>query len=118
MRRRSPAVILVVVLLAAATPAAAGAAPDATNQARLDRTIRYLQEAQSPDGGFGGASGAESGQGFSAWVALALAAAGVNPQDQAKPGGVDAYGFLVRHFRQGPGGRDPLPIGPDDRLRA
>jgi prenyltransferase beta subunit len=97
------------VRLLLATLAAAGllssatfaAAPNPTNRARLDSTIRYLQEAQNPDGGFGGASGKESGQGFSAWVALALAAAGVNPRCQARPNGVDAYNFLVGHFHKG-----------------
>ncbi len=82
-------------------PPLAAAAPNPTNQVRLDRTIRYLQEAQNLDGGFGGASGRESGQGFSAWVALALAAGGINPRCQARPGGADAYAFLVDHFRKG-----------------
>ncbi|HKT83880.1 MAG TPA: prenyltransferase/squalene oxidase repeat-containing protein, partial [Solirubrobacterales bacterium] len=71
------------------------------NQARLDGTIRYLQEAQNPDGGFGGESGKESTQGISAWVALALAAGGINPRCQARPGGSDAYGFLTAHFQSG-----------------
>jgi len=79
-----------------ASPAAA-VAP--ANQARLDRTVRYLQSVQQMNGGFGSAG--EPAQISSAWTALALAAAGINPQDQAKPGGVDAYSFLVGHFRQG-----------------
>ena len=58
------------------------------SQARLGSTGRYLQQAQSLDGGFGGASGKESGQSCSAWVALALAAAGINPKCQQRPGGV------------------------------
>jgi hypothetical protein len=80
----------------AASPAAA-VAP--TNQARLDSTVRYLQSVQQMNGGFGSAG--EPAQISSAWTALALAAAGINPQDQAKPGGANAYGFLVGHFRQG-----------------
>jgi prenyltransferase beta subunit len=84
-----------------ATGAAVGAAPNTINKARLDRTIRYLQEVQNADGGFGGDFGKESGQGFSAWVALALAAGGINPRCQAKPDGVDAYSFLVGHFQRG-----------------
>lgn len=91
---------LVFCALIAVGPAAASA-PNPINRARLDSTIRYLQEAQNPDGGFGGASGGESGQGFSAWVALALAAAGIDPRCQARPGGVDAYRFLVDHFHKG-----------------
>jgi hypothetical protein len=96
---RRLAAILALCLLALAS--AALAAPNPTNQARLDRTARYLQEAQNLDGGFGGASGKESGQGFSAWVALALAAAGIGPRCQARPGGMDAYSFLVDHFHIG-----------------
>lgn len=80
----------------AAYPALA-AAPNPTDQARLDSTVRYLQDVQNPDGGFGGAPGAESSPDFSAWVAFALAAAGINPQDQARPGGTDAYTYLVEH---------------------
>jgi prenyltransferase beta subunit len=95
--RRLAATVVLCSLLLAST---ALAAPNPTNQARLDRTVRYLQEAQNLDGGFGGASGKESGQGFSAWVALALAAAGIGPRCQAKPGGVDAYSFLVNHFHK------------------
>jgi prenyltransferase beta subunit len=91
---------------------AAASAPNQANRARLDSTIRFLQEAQNQDGGFGGASGSESGQGFSAWVALALAAAGINPRCQARPGGVDAYGFLVDHFHAGLEEEIPYPSIP------
>ncbi len=97
--RRLVAILALCSLLAAGS--ALAAAPNPANRARLDSTIRYLQEAQNLDGGFGGDSGKESGQGFSAWVALALAAAGINPQCQARPGGTDAYGFLVNHFHKG-----------------
>lgn len=102
---------LVFCVLIAVGPAAASA-PNPTSRARLDSTIRYLQEAQNPDGGFGGASGRESGQGFSAWVALALAAAGINPRCQARPGGVDAYRFLVDHFDKGLEEEIPYPSIP------
>jgi prenyltransferase beta subunit len=101
----------VFCVLIAVGPAAASA-PDSVNRARLDSTIRYLQEAQNADGGFGGASGRESGQGFSAWVALALAAAGINPRCQARPGGVDAYGFLIDHFDKGLEEEIPYPSIP------
>jgi squalene-hopene cyclase-like protein/prenyltransferase/squalene oxidase-like repeat protein len=86
------------IALAAAAIAAA-AAPSPERRAALDRTVRYLQESQQPNGGFG-ASG-EPSQISSAWTALALAAAGINPQDQARPGGVDAYSYLVSHYRDG-----------------
>lgn len=71
--------------------------PDATAAATLDRSIRFLQDAQNLDGGFGGSRGAPSDPGFSAWAAYALAAAGINPQDQAKPGGIDVFTYLTRH---------------------
>jgi prenyltransferase beta subunit len=94
------ATALSLALLAA--PAAASAAVrNPVNQARLDSTIRYLQEAQNLDGGFGGERGRESTQGISAWVTLALAAGGINPRCQARPSGTDAYGFLVDHFQRG-----------------
>jgi prenyltransferase beta subunit len=73
------------------------AAPDAEAQATLDRSVRFLQEAQNPDGGFGGSRGGVSDPDFSAWTAYALAAAGVNPQDQAQPGGVDVFTYLAGH---------------------
>ncbi|MET0558855.1 MAG: prenyltransferase/squalene oxidase repeat-containing protein [Solirubrobacterales bacterium] len=95
--RRLVALSLSLLLFAAAAALAATPA----NQQRLDSTVRYLQEAQNLDGGFGGEPGDESLQGISAWVALALASAGINPQDQRKPGGADAYSFLAGHFRQG-----------------
>jgi hypothetical protein len=79
-------------------PVAAFAAPsNPTNAGRLDRTVRFLQEAQNPDGGFGSQVGGQSSQLFSAWVALALAAAAINPQDQAKPGGASVYAYLTEH---------------------
>jgi prenyltransferase beta subunit len=82
-----------------ATPASAGA-PDGTNQARLDRTVRYLQEVQNLDGGFAGKRGNASDVLFSCWVAVGLAAAGINPHDQKRPGGVDVYTFIERNTRE------------------
>jgi prenyltransferase beta subunit len=79
-----------------AAPASAGA-PDGTNQARLDRTVRYLQEVQNPDGGFAGRRGGASDVLFSCWVAVGLAAAGINPHDQRRPGGIDVYTFVERN---------------------
>ncbi|HET6998583.1 MAG TPA: prenyltransferase/squalene oxidase repeat-containing protein [Solirubrobacterales bacterium] len=79
--------------------ASAAAAISPTHQATLDRTVRYLQEAQQSNGGFGGSG--EPSQITSAWTALALAAVGINPRDQARPGGVDVHSYLVSHYRQG-----------------
>jgi prenyltransferase beta subunit len=95
-----------------AVDAAPASAPNPVNKARLDSTIRYLQETQNPDGGFGAAAGQESRQGISAWVALALAAAGINPRCQERPGGVDAYRFLVDHFHKGLEEEIPYPSIP------
>ncbi|HMJ03154.1 MAG TPA: prenyltransferase/squalene oxidase repeat-containing protein [Conexibacter sp.] len=85
-----------LIALALVLPAGA-AAPDRRNEARLDLTIRFLQDVQNRDGGFGGRRGNPSDPLFTAWVAIALAAGGVNPQDQRKPGGVDAYSYAARH---------------------
>jgi prenyltransferase beta subunit len=98
MRRLLATVALGALLLAAAATAAN--APNPGNQAALDRTVRYLQDVQSLDGGFGGTAGAKSDSMFSAWVALALAAAGINPQDQKRPGGTDVYSYLTSHYDQ------------------
>ena len=72
------------------------AAPPGADPAALDRTVRFLQEMQNADGGFGGVRGAASDPGISAWAALALAANGINPFDQAKPGGTDAATYVLR----------------------
>lgn len=93
--------MLVLAVGAALLAGPASSAPNPVNQARLETTVRFLQGAQNLDGGFGGSSGAKSGSMFTAWVALALAAAGINPRDQALPGGNDAYAYLVDHYQQG-----------------
>ncbi len=80
--------------LAMATP------NNSTNKGRLENTVRFLQNAQNPEGGFGGNLGGESNQDFSAWVTFALAADSINPQNQATNGGVDAYAYLTTHAAQ------------------
>ena len=92
------AVTVCILAIALASPGLAVAKPnDATNEKRLESTVRYLQDVQNPDGGFSGEAGGESGQDFSAWVALALAADGINPRAQSQPGDVSAYTYLVDH---------------------
>jgi hypothetical protein len=103
--RRIASILAFAVLALAAS---AVAAPNSANRAALDSTVRYLQEAQQSDGGFG-ASG-EPSQVTSAWTALALAAAGVNPRDQRRPGGIDAFTYLTTHYRQAIGEFDCAPI--------
>jgi len=73
------------------------AAEDPGARATLDRSVRFLQEAQNLDGGFGGVRGRQSDPLFTAWAAYALAAAGINPQDQVQPGGVDVHSYLTAH---------------------
>ena len=98
MYRLLATVALGALLLAAGATAAT--APNSKNQAALDRAVRFLQDAQNLDGGFGGDAGKPSGPMFSAWVALGLAAAGINPQDQKRPGGTDVHTYLATHYDQ------------------
>lgn len=104
MRLHAPAwstltAIAAAVAIAVAAGPAGASMPAWTDQAALDRTVRYLQEAQNADGGFGSVRGGASDPGISAWVAIALAAAGINPFDQARPGGVDVATYLLRRTR-------------------
>jgi prenyltransferase beta subunit len=94
--------VALAVLVAGAALAIGGLALARTpgQQALIDSTVRFLQESQRTDGGFA-APGTEPSQGTGAWVALALAASGINPQDQRRPCGVDAYTYLVDHFHEG-----------------
>jgi energy-coupling factor transport system substrate-specific component len=66
---------------ALSAPARAEAATAASRAA-----LRYLDRAQNPDGGFGGAPRQSSTQLHTGWVALGLAAAGRNPQDVSRRG--------------------------------
>lgn len=91
--------VAILALTGLLLAASAGAAPNPANQASLDKTVRYLQEAQLQNGGF--AASGEPSQITSAWTALALAAAGVNPQDQRREGGADAFSYLVANYHEG-----------------
>lgn len=86
-------VALGTVLLATAGIAVATAPSDDP----LGAMVGYVQRAQNLDGGFGGEIGQPSDPGFTAWAAMALSSAGVNPRDQRKVGGVDVYTYLVAH---------------------
>jgi len=99
---RAPAARPVCARPEATGPAgrAAGAQQNGPTNQRLDQTVRFLQDTQNPDGGFGGTQGAPSDPTFTAWVALALAAAGINPRDQQRPGGTDAYAYLTAHTHE------------------
>jgi hypothetical protein len=90
--------VLALATAAAAPLARAGAQVAAPRlEPPFDATVRYLQEDQNDDGGFGGEPGEPSDPDFSSWVALALAAADINPHDQARPGGTDVYTYLAEH---------------------
>lgn len=92
---------LLALLVAGALVAGASAeTPSRPYQSALDRTVRFLQEDQNMDGGFGGEAGSPSDPDISSWVALALAATGVNPHDQKQPGGVDVYSYLAAHAKE------------------
>jgi prenyltransferase beta subunit len=95
--RRFPMALPIVLLAAGAALATAAGAETMSprHEPQLDASVRYLQENQNLDGGFGGETGAASDPDFSAWVALALAAADINPRDQAKPGGTSVYDYLA-----------------------
>jgi hypothetical protein len=104
VRKASRARVIQLMLLGALTaaalllPGSATATPPWTaNQGQLDKTVTYLRGAQNADGGFGGAVGKPSDPLFSAWVVMALAAAGINPTDQHVVGGIDAYTYVAAH---------------------
>jgi prenyltransferase beta subunit len=93
--------LLVATAIAAATLSAVkvALALTPTHRALIDTTVHYLQETQDTSGGFA-EPGGEPSQGISAWVALALASAGINPLDQARCG-KSAFEYLEGHFREG-----------------
>lgn len=88
--------LLALGALVLAATARAGT-PSPRHEPQLDATVRFLQEDQNADGGFGGEPGAASDPDFTAWVAMSLAAVGVNPRSQEKPGGRSAYTYLAEH---------------------
>jgi hypothetical protein len=85
------------VVVAALVATARAETKSPRHETQFDATVRYLQEDQNEDGGFGSEPGSASDADTSSWVALALAAADINPHDQAKPGGTDLYSFLAAH---------------------
>jgi hypothetical protein len=105
--RGTPAALSAMVAVLSiypACPAQAATARDSKFQPNLERTVRYLQNAQRENGGFA-EPGSEPGPDFTAWVALALAAAGINPRDQSTAkqhwvGGHSAYTYLAEHAHE------------------
>lgn len=93
--------VCAMVALAAACPAHAASARDPKFQHNLEATVGYLQNAQLENGSFA-EPGTEPGSDFTAWVTLALAAAGINPRDQTTAqqhwvGGHSAYTYLAEN---------------------
>ncbi len=86
--------------LAFAGSSALAATPAPAYQEALDRTEAYLQSAQNPDGGFPAEVGGGSGAEVSAWAALGLAGAGINPQQQKRKGGATVYAYLTGHAHE------------------
>jgi hypothetical protein len=86
-----------IFVVAALVTGAHAETPSGNYKPTLDRLVAFLQRDQNPDGGFGGEAGSPSDPDFSAWVALALAAASVNPHDQKAIGGTDVYTYLAEH---------------------
>jgi hypothetical protein len=93
--------IVAVLVIYPAPCAQASAARDRKFQPNLEATVRYLQNAQSENGGFA-EPGNKPESDFTAWTALALAAAGINPRDQSTApqhwaGGHSAYTYLAEN---------------------
>jgi hypothetical protein len=96
--------IFVALSICPACPAQAATARDPRFQPNLEATVRYLQNAQHENGGFAEPD-TEPESDFSAWVTLALAAAGINPRDQSTAkqhwvGGHSAYTYLAEHAHE------------------
>jgi hypothetical protein len=97
-------VILGGAIGAAALSGAARAAVTSQHQKSVDDIVRFLQEHQQESGGYAD-NGKKPSQSISAWVTLALAAAGINPQDQIRTVngvacGHTAFEFLEEHFAE------------------
>lgn len=101
MRRSRAARWLIAVgaLLLACSAGLALAAPNPGREREFGLTVKYLQERQNLDGGFSLVPGRESDPYVTGWVAYALAAASINPQDQKRPGGDDVVTWIAAHMR-------------------
>jgi prenyltransferase beta subunit len=104
----APAAILAAcaaLSLGGVCPARAASARDPKFQGNVEATVRYLQNTQQEDGGFA-EPGSQPDSDFTAWVTLALAAAGINPRDQTTAkqhyaAGHSAYGYLAEQAAVG-----------------
>lgn len=98
-RPRALSLALVVLLIACMAVPAVAAPDNKADAKRLDSTVGFLEGAQNSDGGFSanGDAGEASNTELSAWAAIALATAGINPQNQSQPGGASAFDYLSEH---------------------
>jgi hypothetical protein len=92
--------VMSAVLAGAVAVAAPAAAPE--HQKSIDDIVRFLQEHQQESGGYADI-GKKPTQSISAWVTLALATAGINPQDQIRTVngvscGHSAFEYLATNF--------------------
>jgi prenyltransferase/squalene oxidase-like repeat protein len=88
----------------AAVPRTEPSAVSPSHQKSIDDIVRFLQEHQQEGGGYAD-SAKKPTQSVSAWVTLALAAAGINPRNQIRtangmPCGHSAFEFLAGHFAE------------------
>jgi energy-coupling factor transport system substrate-specific component len=73
-------VVIVAATLILGGPRASGA------RGPLSRELAFLESAQNPDGGFGGARGQSSSELYTGWAAMGLAAAGRDPLSVRRDG--------------------------------
>jgi hypothetical protein len=93
------------ILTGAAGSAALARADAPRHQKSIDRVVHFLEEHELESGAYAD-SGKNPSQSISAWVTLALAAAGINPLDQTRfvngvPCGESAGEHLESHFAAG-----------------
>ena len=83
------ALAAIVLAGAVSAPAPAGAADASADAAAARASLRYLENAQNRDGGWGGGPGQSSSSLYTGWAALGLAAAGRNPRDVGSTTSID-----------------------------
>ena len=97
-RAGAVAAALAAAVVVATPPAPATAAPPPDVAPAIARAVRWLEQVQNADGGYGGARGESSDPFFAQWAGLGLAAAGRNPLDVRKRGNSIAA-YLRRNLR-------------------
>jgi prenyltransferase beta subunit len=88
------------VVAALAVAAAVTVATPVAQAGPAGQAVRYLDRAQSRDGGFGSVPGQSSNQLTTGWAALGLASAGLNPRDAHRGKGGDVIAYLRRNTKR------------------